>query len=180
MLRESQKPPPASEDVMKAQVGDRIILAGTRVDDPVRDGEVLEVKGIDGGAPYMVRWSDGHTGLVYPGPGAVMRVESGSDVPGRSEETIRTAQRSKTWRVQVSVVETGDNTRASALLISDEPGEFRGHGDSHRSPRDEPMGAIGDEVAVARALRHLADSLLARAESDISASTGTSAYVRPL
>src|ERR1035437_5023957 len=104
---------------MKAQVGDRIILAGTRVDDPVRDG----------GAPYMVRWSDGHTGLVYPGPGAVMRVESGSDVPGRSEETIRTAQRSKTWRVQVSVVETGDNTRASALLISDEPGEFRGQGD---------------------------------------------------
>jgi hypothetical protein len=42
------------------------------------------------------------------------------------------------------------------------------------------MGAIGDEVAVARALRHLADSLLARAESDISAATGTSAYVRPL
>src|ERR1035437_1920869 len=120
---------------MKAQVGDRIMLAGTRVDDPVRDGEVLEVKGIDGGAPYMVRWSDGHTGLVYPGPGAVMRVESDSDVPGRSEETIRTAQRSKTWRVQVSV---------------------------------------------ARALRHLTDSLLARAESDISASTGTSAYVRPL
>ena len=165
---------------MKAQVGDRIILAGTRVDDPVRDGEVLEVKGSDGGAPYTVRWSDGHTGLVYPGPGAVMRVESATGVPGRTEDTIRKVERSKTWRVQVSVVETGDNTRASALLISDEPGEFRGHGDSHRSPRDEPMGAIGDEVAVARALRHLADSMLARAESDIQTATGTAAYVRPL
>jgi hypothetical protein len=165
---------------MKAQVGDRIILAGTRVDDPVRDGEVLEVKGTDGGAPYTVRWSDGHTGLVYPGPGAVMRVESGTGVPGRPEDTTRRALASKTWRVQVSLVETGDNTRATALLISDQPGEFRGQGDSHRSPKDEPMGAIGEEVAVARALRHLADSLLARAESDIEMATGTDAYVRPL
>ena len=165
---------------MKAQVGDRIILAGTRVDDPVRDGEVLEVKGSDGGAPYTVKWSDGHTGLVYPGPGAVMRVESARDVPGSSEGTTRSTQNSKTWRVQMSVVETGDNTRATALLISDQPGEFRGQGDSHRSPKDEPMGVIGDEVAVARALRHLADSLLARAESDIEAATGTGAYVRPL
>jgi hypothetical protein len=164
---------------MKARVGDRIILAGTRVDDPVRDGEVLEVKGIDGGAPYTVRWSDGHTGLVYPGPGAVMRVESGT-APGSPEDTTQSAQHSKTWRVQVSVVETGDNTRATALLISDQPGEFRARGDSHRSPRDEPQGVIGDEVAVARALRHLADSLLARAESDIEAATGTDAYVRPL
>ena len=162
---------------MKAQVGDRIILAGTRVDDPVRDGEVLEVKGSDGGAPYRIRWSDGHTGLVYPGPGAVMRVESGADLPRHMESTKGSA---KTWGVQVSVVETGDNTRATALLISDQPGELRGQGDSHRSPRDEPLGAIGDEVAVARALRHLADSLLARAEADIEAATGTDAYVRPL
>ena len=42
------------------------------------------------------------------------------------------------------------------------------------------MAGIGDEVAVARALRHLADTLLARAESDIEAATGTDAYVRPL
>lgn len=39
---------------MKALVGDCIIPAGTRVDDPVRDGEVLEVKGVDGDAPYTV------------------------------------------------------------------------------------------------------------------------------
>lgn len=165
---------------MKAKVGDRIILAGTRVDDPVRDGEVLEVKGSDGGAPYVVRWSNGHTGLVYPGPGAIMRVESAGGEPGQGDEAIQTLQRSKTWRVQVSVVETGDNTRATALLISDQPSEFRAHGDSHRSPKDQPQGAIGDEVAVARALRHLADSLLARAASDIQSATGTNAYVRPL
>jgi len=164
---------------MKAQVGDHIILAGTRVDDPVRDGEVLEVKGSNGGAPYAVRWSDGHTGLVYPGPGAVMRIESGTQEHGRSKGG-NPPSRTKTWRVQVSVVETGDNTRATALLISDQQGELRGRGDSYRSPKDEPLTAIGDEVAVARALRHLADSLLARAETDIEASTGRDAYVRPV
>lgn len=165
---------------MKAQVGDRIILAGTRVDDPVRDGEVLEVKGSDGNAPYTVRWSDGHIGLVYPGPGAVMRVESGPGGSGSTETSAQSAATTKTWRVQVSVVETGDNTHATVMLISDSPGAFTGEGDSHRSPRDVPMGSIGDEVAVARALRHLADTLLARAESDIEAATGTDAYVRPL
>jgi len=162
---------------MKAHVGDRIILAGTRVDDPVRDGEVLEVKGSNGGAPYTIRWSDGHTGLVYPGPGAVMKVES---KPGQPEHTETTRPTVKTWRVQVSVVEAGDNTRATAMLISDETGEFSAQGDSHRSPRDKPLGVIGDEVAVSRALRHLADTLLARAESDIESTTGTDAYVRPL
>jgi len=162
---------------MKAHVGDRIILAGTRVDDPVRDGEVLEVKGSNGGAPYTIRWSDGHTGLVYPGPGAVMKVEGKSGQPDRTETTRPTV---KTWRVQVSVVEAGDNTRATAMLISDQTGEFSAQGDSHRSPRDTPLGIIGDEVAVSRALRHLADSLLARAESDIEGTTGTDAYVRPL
>src|SRR5665647_2025723 len=35
MLEIAEIAPPAREDVMKAQVGDRIILAGIRVDDPV-------------------------------------------------------------------------------------------------------------------------------------------------
>jgi len=162
---------------MKAQVGDRIILAARRVDDPVRDGEVVEVKGSDGSPPYTIRWSDGHTGLVYPGTGALRKVESGTNV---TEPPLATVGKARAWHVQVSVVEVGDDTRATALLISDQQGEFSGHGDSHRSPQDKPKAAIGDEVAVARALRHLADTLLARAEADIEAATGTDAYVRPL
>jgi len=160
---------------MKAQVGDRIILAARRVDDPVRDGEVVEVKGSDGSPPYTIRWSDGHTGLVYPGTGAVRKVERGTTAP-----PVATVGRARAWQVQLSVVEVGDDTRATALLISDQHREFSGHCYSHRSPEDQPMAAIGDEVAVARALRHLADTLLARAEADIEAATGTDAYVRPL
>ena len=56
---------------MHAKTGDRIVVPGTHVDDPVRDGEVIEVHGADGGPPYLVRWSDnGHESLVFPGPSA--------------------------------------------------------------------------------------------------------------
>jgi hypothetical protein len=59
------------EVAMHADVGDRIVIRGHRVGQPVRDAEVLEVRGPDGDAPYLVRWSDdGHTGLFFPGPDA--------------------------------------------------------------------------------------------------------------
>jgi hypothetical protein len=56
---------------MLATVGDRIVIAGTHVDERARDGEVLEVHGPDGAPPYLVRWSDtGHVTLFFPGPDA--------------------------------------------------------------------------------------------------------------
>jgi hypothetical protein len=58
---------------MRAIVGDRLVINATHVDGPVRDGEVVEVRGKDGEPPYVVRWSDGHEALVYPGPDAVVR-----------------------------------------------------------------------------------------------------------
>lgn len=57
---------------MKASVGDRLVINATHVDGPVRDGEVLEVRGPNGSPPYLVRWSDGHEGLVFPGPDATV------------------------------------------------------------------------------------------------------------
>lgn len=53
---------------MKASVGDRILVPGTRVDDPPREGEVIEVRHDDGSPPFLVRWSDGQTALCFPGP----------------------------------------------------------------------------------------------------------------
>ena len=63
---------------MRARAGDRIILAGEQVDQPTRAGEVLEARGPDGGPPYVVRWEDGHTSTMFPGPGAVLRVTNSS------------------------------------------------------------------------------------------------------
>ncbi|GAA2121537.1 DUF1918 domain-containing protein [Nocardioides bigeumensis] len=59
---------------MHATTGDRLVVHSMHVDGPVRDGEILEVKGADGHPPYRVRWSDtGHEALVYPGPDAVVQ-----------------------------------------------------------------------------------------------------------
>ena len=56
---------------MKATVGDRMIVKGHRVGEPNQSAEVIRVADADGGPPYMVRWdSDGHEGLVFPGPDA--------------------------------------------------------------------------------------------------------------
>ena len=54
---------------MRAAVGDRITVPGLHVGDTVRSGEVVEVRGPEGGPPYVVRWSDGHEGVFVPGPG---------------------------------------------------------------------------------------------------------------
>jgi uncharacterized protein DUF1918 len=59
---------------MQAIVGDRIVIRGHRLGQPDRDGEVLEVRGQDGGPPFVVRWAeDGHTALFFPGSDAVIR-----------------------------------------------------------------------------------------------------------
>ncbi len=56
---------------MYAQPGDRIVIRGPHLGDPVRDGEVLGVDHPDGSPPYRVLWSDtGHESLFFPGPDA--------------------------------------------------------------------------------------------------------------
>ena len=54
---------------MHARPGDHLVLAAPHTSGATRDGEVLEARGPDGAPPYLVRWSDGHEGLFYPGPG---------------------------------------------------------------------------------------------------------------
>ena len=61
---------------MHAQVGDRLVVEGKKAEDHRREGEVLEVRGENGGPPYLVRWSDGHEGLAFPGPDAHIKPAS--------------------------------------------------------------------------------------------------------
>ncbi|HVX43839.1 MAG TPA: DUF1918 domain-containing protein [Mycobacteriales bacterium] len=59
---------------MNATVGDQILIVSNTLDRPIRDGEVLEVRGNCGAPPYVVRWSDtGHVSLVFPGSDARIR-----------------------------------------------------------------------------------------------------------
>jgi len=56
---------------MRAKVGSRIVVKGHRVGEPDRDCEVIEVRGPDGGPPYLVRWGDSdHVVLFFPGSDA--------------------------------------------------------------------------------------------------------------
>ena len=58
---------------MDAEVGDRIIVRGHHVGQPVRACQVLEVRGSGGGAPYLVQWDDsGHETLFFPGSDATV------------------------------------------------------------------------------------------------------------
>ena len=59
---------------MRASVGDRVIVRGHHIGEPDRDGEVLEVRGANGGPPFVVRWEDtGHTALFFPGPDVMVQ-----------------------------------------------------------------------------------------------------------
>lgn len=59
---------------MHANVGDRLVIKGHHVGEPDRDAEILETRGDDGAAPFLVRWDDdGHEGLVFPGADAVVQ-----------------------------------------------------------------------------------------------------------
>ena len=55
---------------MRANVGDRLVVEGHTDTEPRKSAEVLEVRGEDGGPPFLVKWEDGHEGLVFPGPDA--------------------------------------------------------------------------------------------------------------
>ncbi len=55
---------------MRAQVGDHLVVEGRTDTQPKHEGEVVEVRGADGAPPYVVRWNDGHEGLMFPGPDA--------------------------------------------------------------------------------------------------------------
>jgi hypothetical protein len=64
-----------------ATVGDRIHMHSNTVGQADRSGEIVEVRGTDGEPPYVVRFEDGHTSLVFPGPDSV--VEPAAAAPAR-------------------------------------------------------------------------------------------------
>ena len=57
---------------MQAAIGDRLRVHASIVGQPERAGEIVEVRGAGGEPPYLVRFDDGHTALVFPGPDAVI------------------------------------------------------------------------------------------------------------
>jgi hypothetical protein len=147
---------------MKASVGDRIIIQPRHLDEPSRDGEIVEVHGADGSPPYLVRWSeDGHTVLLYPGPDA--------HISGHEHDT--TVYHVRAWKIMVHLTEEDGHTAARATLDTGAQ-VLHGSGTAQRSPDDTDVPEIGDELATGRALIDLGNRLIQATAADIGAIEG--------
>jgi hypothetical protein len=156
---------------MKASAGDRIVVVSNRVDQPPRDGRILEVRNQDGSPPYLVEWSDnGHRGLFFPGRDAQIQHFEGAHSPPQPLVPER-AGRVRTWHVELTMFDIDGETTAHAMLVGEAP-ELDSIGGAHRHAGDKHVPGIGDEVAAARALRLLASRLLGHASADICAAQG--------
>lgn len=83
----------------------------------------------------------------------------------------------KLWMVTVEIDEDENTTIANASLRTPEGVEVTGVGKADRNPHDPNIPAIGDELAVARALRNLSERLLHATEKDITSVTGQPSHV---
>lgn len=173
---------------MHAAEGDRIIVASATLGAPARDGEILEVHGSNGEAPYLVRWSDtGRESLFFPGPDVHLQHY---DAPHSPDETARpaaagSAERSAaashvtSWHVDIYLSEGEEGTAAHAVLHGASRELLDGRGTAVHRAGEANVPEIGDEVAVARALRGLADRLLTTASEDMSAVEGRAVHIEP-
>ena len=63
---------------MRATVGDRLHVHGSKVGETDKVAEIIEVRGEQGGPPYWVRFPDGRETLIYPGPDSVVESPEGT------------------------------------------------------------------------------------------------------
>ena len=63
---------------MQARVGDQLWIESHSAEQHRREGEIIEVRGADGEPPFVVRWSDGHEALLFPGPDAHVHPRDGA------------------------------------------------------------------------------------------------------
>lgn len=159
---------------MNARVGDRIVIASRTAGGPVRDGEIVETRGEGGTPPYVVRWSDsGKEALYFPGVDAHVAPSDASEstlagAGAPADQQPDGGRHVRSWSIAIDLFEHGEDTQAHVVLSSDAPGHLDAHGAAHRRSGDLAVPEIGDEIAVARALRHLADRLLDTASADLT------------
>ena len=152
---------------MKAAVGDRVFVASGRPGHE-RMGHVVQLRHPDGTPPYVVRWDDTGTDEVSFLRGA-FRIETAPHGQA-TEPPSAVSPRVRSWTIDIEVVEDGVATIARAVLHEDDvPTVVTADGHALRSPQDEDVPEIGDELAVARALDQLASTLKAAAARHLAA-----------
>ncbi len=146
---------------MKAAVGDRVFVA-TDTWGHARMGRIVALRHPDGTPPYVVRWADtGHEEVYFPRSGGVVdHVLTRTAAPLPTQALV-----SRTWTVDLSLVQDGQTTTVRAILhedCDDRVVRAEGHAGhpahSAQGPRS-PDSPHEDEVAVAQALSSMADLL---------------------
>lgn len=135
---------------MDAQIGDRLTIRGNKIGAVPRSGTVVECLGGAGSAHYRVRWDDGRETVLSPGSDAVVEHPS-PDLAGSQPMNVVT-------HVELRFQEDDHHTEAFATLATTS-GMFSGRGTARRNPVDVNIPLVGEELAAARALMDLADSL---------------------
>lgn len=87
---------------MQATEGDEIVVRGHHVGEAERRGVIIDVRGDDGGPPFVVRWSDGNEDLFVPSSDALIHsvAPTAAEVPvwhGKRKEKV-TASRQAVGR----------------------------------------------------------------------------------
>jgi Domain of unknown function (DUF1918) len=82
------------EKRVKAEVGDWLVIKGTRTDQPDQRGLITEVHSQDGAPPYVVRWlASDHEATVFPGADTVVvTAEEQADADERARRRFRAIQ----------------------------------------------------------------------------------------
>ena len=145
---------------MEAHIGDHVVVEGTKVGQPQRRGQVLEILRGAGGDRLRVRWEGtDHETVLAPGPD--MSVESGGD----------TMVERASMRIDVSISEDTDHCEAIARVRMRDR-DFAGWGRARRHPADPAMPVVGEELAVARAMSDLSHQLVVAAADSLESALG--------
>ena len=78
---------------MSVDIGDEIMLMPRALGQPVREGEIREIRDGPSGVLYLVRWSDtGYESLLRPGPDTVIKHRHGQ---GKGADAGANSRRSR-------------------------------------------------------------------------------------
>jgi Domain of unknown function (DUF1876)/Domain of unknown function (DUF1918) len=157
---------------MSVNVGDRLKVRGRVVGQPAHAGEILEVLGSRSAEHYRVKWDDGHVSTVFPGSDSTIERTHVFNEWGEDGRRVETRSATIVMRIDE------DDARCDCVAsLSTDAGVISGRGVARRHPYDPVVPMIGEELAVARALRSLADQLEVAARRTIGSDERSSSHL---
>lgn len=154
---------------MKAAIGDHLVILPQHVGGPVRDCRVISLTHSDGSPPYVVEWADGRQGLIFPGTNTRVERAITSEAPTTGPPVgsvgLRDTATGSRWTVTIEVSVHGADATARAVLDGEHDG-LSAWGNYRQGHGEPVIEGIAGNVAVSRALRALADNLVAAAATN--------------